>query len=114
MWNGNYMMWKHISALYHADLEQGLHQLPKITPDHINLTSFSKMKVNLAAQVLSNTVAQALRCFPDGDAEKTAQFSDMVNKSSTASMSDQPQNISESGMTSLHHIQVAMTRVLIG
>ena len=82
MWNGDYMMWKHISALYHADLEQGLHQLSKITPDHINLTSFSKMKNNLAAPVLSNnTVAQALRrFFPDGDAEKTAQFCDMVNK----------------------------------
>ncbi len=81
MWNGDYMMWKHISALYHADLEQGLHQLPKITPDHINLTSFSKMKVNLSAQVLSNTMALALqRFFPDGDAEQTARFCEMVNK----------------------------------
>ena len=59
----------------------GINQLPKITPDHINLTSFSKMKVNLAAQVLSKTVALALRrFFPDGDAEQTAQFSEMVNK----------------------------------
>ncbi len=63
MWNGCDMIWKHISALYYADLDQGLHQLPKITPDHINLTSFSKMKVNLAAQVFSGTVALARRRF---------------------------------------------------
>ena len=56
-------------------------QLPKLTPDHINLTSFSKMKVNLAAQVLSNTMALALRRFyADGDAEETARFCEMINK----------------------------------
>ena len=55
MWNGKEFIWQHIAQLYHSDLEQGLHQLPKLTPDHINLTSFSKMKVNLAAQVFSNT-----------------------------------------------------------
>ena len=52
MWNGSNMIWHHISALYHADLDQGLHQLPKLTAEHINLTSFSKMKVSLAVQVL--------------------------------------------------------------
>ena len=61
MWNGCDMIWPHISALYYADLDEGLHQLPKITPEHIDLTLFSKMKVNLAAQVLSDTVALALQ-----------------------------------------------------
>ncbi len=75
------MIWRHISALYYADLDQGLHQLPKITPDHINLTSFSKMKVNLAAQVLSSTVAIALRqLYIDGSAEETARFCEMMNR----------------------------------
>jgi hypothetical protein len=81
MWNGKNMIWYHIAALYHADLEQDLHQLPKLTVDHINLTSFSKMKVRLAAQVMSNTVAMALhRHYPQGDAEETAKFCEMVNK----------------------------------
>ena len=81
MWNGCDMIRRHISALYYADLDQGLHQLPKITPDHINLTSFSKMKVNLAAQVLSNTMALALRRFyTDGSAEETARFCEMINR----------------------------------
>ena len=55
MWNGCDMIWNHISTLYYAGLDQDLHQLLKLTQDHINLTSFSKMKVNLAAQVLKAT-----------------------------------------------------------
>ena len=51
MWNGQDMVWNHIAAMYHADLDQDLHQLPKLTVDHIYLTSFSKMKVRLAEQV---------------------------------------------------------------
>ncbi len=42
MWNGQDMLWSHIAALYYADLEQDLHQLPKLTIDHINLTSFNE------------------------------------------------------------------------
>ena len=52
MWNGQDMVvWNHIAAMYHADLDQDLHQLPKLTVDHIYLTSFSKMKVRLEEQV---------------------------------------------------------------
>lgn len=52
MWNdGQFLLWKHISDLYYSDLELGLHQLPKLTTEHIVLTPYSKMKVNLAAQV---------------------------------------------------------------
>ena len=76
MWNGCNMIWNHISSLYYADLDQDLHQLP----NHINLTSFSKMKVNLAAQVLSNTMALALRRFyPGEEAKETARFCEMMN-----------------------------------
>ena len=41
MWNGKELIWNHIAQLYHSDMEQALHQLPKLTPDHINLNSFS-------------------------------------------------------------------------
>ena len=81
MWNnGKYMIWNHIANLYHSDLDCGLHQLPKLTADHIHLTSFSKMKVKLAVQVLSNSVAVALKChFPNGEADKSTEFCSMVN-----------------------------------
>ena len=45
MWNGQDMVWDHIAATYNADLDRDLHQLPKLTVDHIYLNSFSKMKV---------------------------------------------------------------------
>ena len=43
MWNGKELIWNHIAQLYHSDMEQALHQLPKLTPDHISINSFSKM-----------------------------------------------------------------------
>ena len=80
MWNGKELIWNHIAQLYHSDMEQALHQVPKLTPDHINLNSFSKMKVNLAVQVLSKTVALALRRhFESGEADETAKFCEMMN-----------------------------------
>ena len=68
LWNnGKYLLWEHIAKLYFFDLDHGLHQLPKLTMDHIDLKSFSKMKVRLAVQVMSKTVSLALkRYFTEG------------------------------------------------
>ena len=63
------MLWEHIAKLYYMDLDSGLHQLPKLTVDHIALKSYSKRKVNLAVQVLSSTVAQALQRHSGADLE---------------------------------------------
>ena len=81
MWNnGNYMLWDHIAKLYYSDLDSGLHQLPKLTVDHIVLKSYSKMKVSLAVQVLSNTVAQALEHhYSSGEAHETTRLCKMMN-----------------------------------
>ena len=56
------------NSLYYEDLESGLHLMPKITLDHLNLTSYSKMNVHLAAQVLSTTVSNVLKEFGPGNA----------------------------------------------
>ena len=53
----------HISRLSYEDLECGLKLVNKFTSDHINLTSYSVMRVNLAAQVLSGTVGNVLNSF---------------------------------------------------
>lgn len=81
MWNnGQYMLWEHVANLYYSDLDSGLHQLPKLTTQHIQLKSYSKMKVSFAAQILSNTVAQALaRYYRSGEASETAKFCKMLN-----------------------------------
>lgn len=49
------ILWSHLQALYKRDTEQGagLRLLPKLKFEHVNLTSFSKMRVDLAAQVSS-------------------------------------------------------------
>ena len=66
--------------MYFCDLEDGLHLLPKITTDHVNLTSYSVIRVNLAAQVLSSTMANVLKTFGPPDAAGTAKFCEMMDK----------------------------------
>ena len=62
MWNiGLNILRSHVSRFYYEDLEMGLHFLPKITQEHIQLNSFSIMNVRLAVQILSSSVAHVLR-----------------------------------------------------
>ena len=64
MWNdGQFILFQHIAQLYYQDIDNGLKLLPKLTYEHINLSSYSIMRVNLAAQVLSSSVAKVLRAF---------------------------------------------------
>ena len=58
----------------------GLHQLPKLTIEHIHLTSFVKMKVNLAVQILSKSMAEALRrSMSLEEVSETATFCQLMN-----------------------------------
>ena len=112
MWNGQDMVWDHITGTYNADLDRDLHQLPKLTVDHIYLNSFSKMKVRLAAQVLSSTVATALRRHHlNGEAEETAKF--WSTSFLTVSTPDQLLSIQESEMSLWHHTAVLMRNVFL-
>ena len=56
--NGQFILWKHIRHLYEkmngmAVQSKGLSLVPKVKMEHINLTSYSRMRVDLAAQVNS-------------------------------------------------------------
>ena len=53
--------------------------LPKLTYDHISLNAYSKMQVNLAAQVLSASMAAVLRSFGPTEAAATATYCKMVD-----------------------------------
>ena len=80
MWNnGNHLLFRHIADLFYSDQEFSLHTLPKVSLDHIVLTSYSKMKVKLATQVLSRSVAVALEESGKEDVLGTAQFCRMMN-----------------------------------
>ena len=60
--------------MFFTDLKHGLRLLPRITTDHINLTSYSVMRVDLAAQVLSSFMAFVLKEFGTIVAIETAEF----------------------------------------
>ena len=52
--------WEHIKSLYDLDAKRSYRLAPRLGSQHINLTAFSKMRVRLAAQTLSHSVAAAL------------------------------------------------------
>lgn len=68
-----------MNGLFYQDVESGLKLLPKLTYEHINVTSFSAMRVNLAAKVLSSSVAAVLKAFSPPDTAATAQLCEMVD-----------------------------------
>ena len=78
--NGFFLLRSHIARLYYEDLESGLKFVNKLTSDHINLTYYSVMRVNLAAQVLSETVGKVLNNFGPEEAEGTGQFCITMDK----------------------------------
>ena len=55
--NGRDISWRHLEKLYQNDKgadrqAPGLAMVPKLKYEHLHLTSFSKMRVDLAAQVV--------------------------------------------------------------
>ena len=60
--------------MFHEDFKCGLHLLPKLTYDHIKLTSYSKMNLRLAAQVLSSSVSKVLTEFASPETAETAKY----------------------------------------
>ena len=80
MWNdGQFILFQHIAQLYYQDIDNGLKLLPKLTYEHINLSSYSVMRVNLAAQVLSSSVAKVLQAFGPPEAAATSKLCEMVD-----------------------------------
>lgn len=51
--NNEHISWQHLVTLYESDKGKasGLAMVPKLKFEHIYLSSFSKMRVDLAAQV---------------------------------------------------------------
>lgn len=71
--------WQYIEEFYRKDKENSIRLAPKLTDKHVELPPFSAMKVNLAAQILSHSVAAGINTlanlgfFPP-DACVTAEF----------------------------------------
>ena len=52
--------WKHIEAFYEKDSKLNFRITPKLTPNHLYPSNFTKMKVRYASQIFSHSVAAAL------------------------------------------------------
>lgn len=80
MWNdGHYILWQHFIQLFHQDLDNGLKLLPRLTYDHIKLSAYSTMRVNLAVQILSASVANVLKSFGPPDTIATSKLCEMMD-----------------------------------
>lgn len=71
----------HVVRLFEEQCEQSLYKpCPKLTRGHTDLTAYSCMKVSLAVQILSGTVANALEEFYVENVSETAHFIRTFNK----------------------------------
>ncbi|KAL5484343.1 hypothetical protein EMCRGX_G020817 [Ephydatia muelleri] len=59
---GKNIWWSHVKKFYEEDssVGLGLRMVPKLKYEHLHINSFSAMRVDLAAQVLSESVSHAL------------------------------------------------------
>ena len=81
LWNNSYyLLWKHVSDCYEKDCIGQVRKLPKVTNEHISLTSYSVMRVNLAAQVMSSSVSKVMLAYNPFEALETARFIGLVDK----------------------------------
>ncbi|XP_033739584.1 uncharacterized protein LOC117326894 [Pecten maximus] len=73
--------WMHIVKLYEEHCEFSLYTpCPELSRAHVDLTAFTCMKVKLAAQVMSDSVANALEELYDGQVSETVTFIRNINK----------------------------------
>ena len=59
--NGQIAKWEHLIKLFRLENANILKEVPKLSIAHFYLTPFSKMRVKLAAQILSKSVSVAIR-----------------------------------------------------
>ena len=75
MWNNSmFILWNHISDIFYEDRESGLHILPELSYEHIELAPYSKRNVRHAAQVISSTVNKVLLAYGSPGAAEIAHF----------------------------------------
>jgi len=77
--------WWHIVNFYNFDKENDIRLAPKLTDDHICLPMFTKMRVRLAAQIFSHTVAAGIATLNrlgklPVESKSTAYFVDFMDK----------------------------------
>ncbi|VDH96810.1 Hypothetical predicted protein [Mytilus galloprovincialis] len=81
MLNGKPIKWSQIVTLVEGDIHgMGLRLLPRISYEHLHLTPTLRMRVKLAVQILSSSVANALQLKGNPETESTQLFIRMFDK----------------------------------
>lgn len=80
MWNQKDIIWKPLVDLYESDRTSLIRKMPKLTNEHIHLNPYSKMRVNLAAQVMSETVGKIMASYEPPASSETSKFLLMIDK----------------------------------
>jgi len=80
----NVASFSYVRQMYEYEKCSNLRMCPKLTDDHFDLKPFKKMRVSLATQVLSHSVAVALRAYAafeklPADASCTADFVERID-----------------------------------
>ncbi|KAK3922593.1 Transposable element P transposase [Frankliniella fusca] len=78
--NGKKVTWDFVIKLYDEKNKKSLRKSYKLNAQNVYPDSYARMKVNLAGQVLSNTVAKDLQSQGWFDASETVIFIDHVNR----------------------------------
>uniref|UniRef100_A0A1X7TG45 Uncharacterized protein n=1 Tax=Amphimedon queenslandica TaxID=400682 RepID=A0A1X7TG45_AMPQE len=75
--NGKHILWSHVIDLYNWSREEsGLYIGKQLKMEHVKLTSYSRMNVRLAAQVLSKSVADLFKVHRDMIGEPQSVYKD--------------------------------------
>ena len=77
--NDKPVQWRYVTEFYYFDQANAIRMAPKLHDKHINLPPFASMRVNLAAQILSRSVAAGISTLCilghlDEEAKHTASF----------------------------------------
>ena len=85
--NGKDISWLHSVRLFEEHCELSLYSpCPNLTRKHVHLASFNYTKVNLAAQVLSGSVGNAIADLYGSETSETVRFIKMFNNFSFLSL----------------------------
>ena len=81
MWNDEkYLIPQHVASMYFTDAKSPLKVLPKITYDHISLTPYLVMRVDLAAKILSSTMASVLTHHGRNELSGISKYCDTIDQ----------------------------------
>ena len=81
MWNdGKYLLWKYVTRIHFMYAESPLKVLSKITYDHIILTPYLVMSVDLAAQILSSTMTSVLNHHGGNELSHTSKYCNIIDQ----------------------------------